>query len=128
MAENVILTEKEQMLADTDDRISILKEVIKRKEDLESLFLDDRFQNVILSGYLEEEADRIFGMLTDPTHNLKRDVMENLMEKLMATRNVKQYFRVINQSGDSAAESLTEEEAYRVQVNKSESIIEAEVD
>ena len=128
MAENVILTEKEQMLADTDDRISILKEVIKRKEDLESLFLDERFQNVILSGYLEEEADRIFGMLTDPTHNLKRDVMENLMEKLMATRNVKQYFRVINQSGDSAAESLPEEEAYRVQVNKSESIIEAEVD
>ncbi len=118
------LTEKEQALAEIDEGIKIAKSVIKRRDDLDSLFLDERFQNVILDGYLEVESKRIFELLIDPTHNLKRDVMENLMDKMTSVRNVKQYFRVIKQSGNAASEQLDEAEQYRIKINSLESIID----
>ena len=126
MVENTNPVKEE--LEEIDNRIKEFKNLIKRKEDLESLFLDERFQNVILSGYLETESERIFGVLLDPTHNLKRDVMENLIEKMMSIRNIKQFFRVISQSADSAIDQLGELEDYRVSVNSRDSIIDVEVE
>ena len=117
---------KQAELDEIDSRIKEFKDIITRKEDLESLFEDKRFQNVMLYGYIEAEAERIFGLLLDPTHNLKRDVMENLTEKMMSIRNVKTFYRVIKQSGDSASEQLEELEDYRVKINSGDSIIDVE--
>lgn len=117
---------KQAELDEIDSRIKEFKDVIERKEDLESLFEDKRFQNVMLYGYFEAEAERIFGVILDPTHNLKRDVMENLTDKMMSIRDVKTFYRVINQSGESASEQLKELEDYRVKINSDETIIDVE--
>ena len=128
MAENAILDERKQELADIDARIALLKENLSMANDLESLHEDPRFQKVILGGYFDKEAERIFGLLVDPTHHLKRDVMETLMDKLTAIRSVKQYFGMIMTNGAMASEQIEEEEEFRKQFNAQESIIDVEVE
>lgn len=127
MADNATLDETKQELAEVDARIAELKTNIERANELESLHEDSRFQHIMLEGYFEAEAERIFGVLTDPTHQLKRDIMENLMEKLVSTRNVKKYFGVIMQNASMAPEQLEEEEAHRLTITARNSIIDAEV-
>jgi len=115
---------KEQLEA-IDNRIQELKDSIQIAEDLESLHEDERFKRVILDGYLEDEAKRLFGVLTTPS-TLKRDVIENIQDKLSAIRNIKQYFGVILQNAHMAPDAIAEEEEYRKEVtayhaNKSDS-------
>jgi len=52
---------------------------------------NEDFNAVILDGYLEKESKRLFGILVEPSA-LKRDVIENIQDKLTAIRNIKQYF------------------------------------
>ena len=111
-------------LADIDSRIATLKKNIQLGKDLEELHEDERFQRVILGAYQDDEAERIFGVLVDPTHQLKRDVMENLMDKLGAIRNQKQFFGTTLMNANMAVEGLEEEEKYRVQVNAESDIID----
>ena len=118
---------RKQELADIDARIRDTKATIQLGKDLETLHEMPEFQSVLLNGYLCAEAERIFGVLTDSTHNLKRDSMENLMDKLTSIRNVKQFFGVIMQSAEAAKDSLEDEEAYRLEVTARDSIIEAEI-
>ena len=124
---NATLDERKQELADIDSRIATLKFNVQLGEDLESLHEDERFKRVMIEGYFDAEAERIFGVLTDPTHHLKRDVMENLMEKLTSTRNIKQYYGVLMQNADMAPEEIANEEAYRLEVTSRETIIDAEL-
>jgi len=112
-------------LADIDARIKTLNDNIKAGKDLEEMHEDPRFINVILEGYLEAEAKRIFGVLTDPSHHLKRDVMENLMDKLTSTRNIKQYFGTVLMNASMAPEELVTEESYRKEVTKKYSLIDS---
>ena len=126
MADIATLKEQKEELASIDARIAETKATIKLAEDLEALHEIPQFQDVILNGYLEVESKRIFGVLTDSTHNLKRDVMENLMDKLTSIRTVKQYFGTTMMNGEAARDSLAEEEAYRLEVTKRNSIIDTE--
>ena len=129
MEENTsTLNETKQELADIDARIASLKDDIQKAEDLESLHSDEKFQNVIIKGYLDAEAKRIFGVLTDSTHHLKRDVMENLMDKLTSTRNIQQYFGTIMQNAAMATTQIEEEELYRTEVTSRDSIIDVEAE
>ena len=123
MVENTNLKTK---LEAVDARIEELEKNIQLGKDLEDLHNDPRFQNVILNGYMDKEADRICGVLLDPSHHLKRDVMENLMDKMTSIRTVKQYFGTTMMNGEAARDSLAEEEAYRLEVTKRNSIIDTE--
>ncbi len=111
-------------LADIDSRIATLNKNIQLGKDLESLHEDERFQRVILGAYQDEEAERIFGVLVDPTHQLKRDVMENLMDKLGAIRSQKQFFGTTLMNAHMAVEGIEEEEKYRREVNAESNIID----
>ena len=113
MADNANLKKE---LKDIDNRIDTLKKNIALGKDLESLHEDERFINVILKAYLEAEAERIFGVLTDSSHNLKRDVMENLMDKMTSVRNIKQFFATTLMNASMAPEEIETEEAYRLEV------------
>jgi len=122
MADNNATLTKE--LADIDVRINTLKKNIQLGKDLEELHEDERFQRVILGAYQDDEAERIFGVLIDPTHQLKRDVMSNLMDKLSAIRSQKQFFGVTLMNAHMAIESLAEEEKYRTEVTAQSNIID----
>jgi len=104
-------------LASIDKRIEDLKNAIQLGKDLEELHEDERFKRVILSGYFEKEAKRLFEVLVNPS-TLKRDVMENIVDKTGAIRNLKQFFGVVLQNAHMAPESLDEEQNYRKEVTK----------
>ena len=112
MAGEVTLKEK---LKEIDDRIAELNGHIELAKAVEALEQEPMFQKVILEGYLEKEAERLFGVLVEPS-SLKRDVIENIQDKLSSIRNLKQYFGVIGQNATMAPEQIAEEEAYRKEV------------
>ncbi len=98
-----------------DERIAHLKNNIKIGELIQELDKDERFKTVINEGYLDAEAKRLFEVLTEPS-TLKRDVMENVMDKLSSIRNFKQYLVVQLQNANMAPEQIEEEEKYRTEV------------
>ena len=111
-------TTLENELNAIDTRIETLKENIELGKYLEELHEDKRFQKIILNGYLDKEANRIFGVLVDPSHQLKRDVMENLVDKLSSIRNLKQYFGTVLINANMAIGQIEEEEEYRKEATK----------
>jgi len=100
-----------------DERVDALNLNIKKAEAVMRLEENEDFKMIILDGYLDSEAKRLFEVLIEPS-NLKRDVMENIHDKLNSIRNLKQYFGVLGQNSTMAPEQIEEEEAYRKQVTK----------
>jgi hypothetical protein len=121
MAETNLKTE----LADIDSRIATLNKNIELGEALKKLHQNEDFKNVILEGYMDDEAERIFKVLVDPSHNLKRDIMENLMDKLMAIRSIKQYFGTILINAAMAPEEIKNEEEYRKETTERHALEES---
>jgi len=117
-----------EKLAEVDARIDELNDNIELGKALERLHENEDFQKVILEGYLDKEADRLFGVLVEPS-TLKRDVMENIQDKLTAIRNVKQYFGTTLQNAAMAPDQIAEEQAFRKEVTEyySKNPIDAEV-
>ncbi len=117
-------------LKQIDESIEELEQVKQFSEDLASLHEDERFQRVILQGYLETEAERLFKNLTTPM-NMKRDMIENMMDKLGSIRDLKQYFGTQLLEADGIDEKITAERVYRKEVTEraaAEDIIDVEVD
>ena len=112
MSQEITLKEA---LKEVDERAEELQKKLQMAEDVRELEKDERFQRVILQGYLSDEADRLFGVLVEPS-TLKRDVMENIQDKLSSIRNLKQYFGVLGQNADMAPDQIEENEAYRKEV------------
>ena len=112
-----------EKLAEIDERIEFLQSEIDLNKDLEALHNIPEFQRVILSGYLEDEAKRIFELLTTPT-SLKRDQIENLNDKLTSIRNFKGYFKQIIINATMAPEQIEDERKFRKEVTEEASIID----
>ena len=98
-----------------DDRIAELKQDVELGKALEELHEDERFKLVILDGYFDKEEKRIAGLLFNPT-SLKRDQIENMMDKATAIRNYKQYFQTLLINANMAPDQIAEEEEYRKEV------------
>ncbi len=105
---------KEELQA-IDDRIDELKYNIELGKALEELHEDERFQKVILNGYLEKESERLFGVLVSPS-SMKRDQMENISDKLAAIRNIKQFFGTMLINANMAQEQIDEENDFRKEI------------
>ena len=106
-----------KQLNQVDDRLEALKLNIEKAEAVRRLEENEDFQMIILDGYLGDEAKRLFEVLVEPS-TLKRDVMENIHDKLNSIRNLKQYFGVLGQNAEMAPDQIAEEETYRKQVTK----------
>jgi len=100
-----------------DGRIEELEGTIELGKMLTELHEDERFKKVILEAYLEKEAERVFGMLTTPSH-FKRDQMENLMDMLTSIRNFKKFFATILVNADMAPMQIEDEKQHRLQVTE----------
>jgi hypothetical protein len=106
---------KAKELEAIEDRIKQQEEFIELKEATERLHENEDFQKIILSGYFEKEGMRLYGLLTEPSH-LKRDVIENINDKLLSIRNLKQYFLTIATNAHMAPDIIAEEKQYRSEV------------
>ncbi len=108
-------------LADIDSRIETLNKNIEFGNAVEALHNDPNFKLVILDGYFNEEAERIFGVLIDP-NEYKRDMMQNMSDKLGSIRDLKKYFGVKLRNGDMAPAEIAEEETFRKETTEKYSI------
>jgi len=96
-------------------------EAIKRGEDLKILMNDSRFKRVILDGYIETEAKRLFDILTDPSGASAYTAAE-IHLKLEAISHFKGYVGTADFAGtvkmdaESAPLKIMREENFRKEV------------
>ena len=117
---------KEQ-LAEIDERIIKLKKDIAIGKALEALHENEDFKLVIMEGYFVEEEKRLSGLLFNPT-SLKRDQLENIMDKTTAIRNYKQYFQTVLINASMAPEQIEDEENFRKEITAEASIVDVEAE
>ncbi len=104
-----------ETLQEIDDRITDLKNEVELGAALERLHNSDDFKKVLLEAYFEEEEKRLSGLLFNPT-KLKRDQIENIMDKATTIRNFKQFFQTMLINAQMAPEQIQDEEGYRKEV------------
>lgn len=75
------------------------EEVIELGEDLKWLMNNQRFQNVIVDGYIGQMAEYLFDELTKPI-TLQSQPEDRLKEGLLAIRHLKSYIGFDGQKGD----------------------------
>lgn len=88
MSDELNIDEKIKQL---DFEIAQNENLIQRAKDLEELKEDERFQRVFFEGFLEEEAQRIFELLTHPL-TVKPEDVHNYESQLATIKNMGRYF------------------------------------
>jgi len=109
-----------EQLQEIDDRINELENDVAMGEALERLKENEDFKKLILEGYFDKEATRIMGVLTEPL-KFKREVMENLQDKMASIRNLKEFLQIKEQNARFAREQIEEEKQYRKDVTEANS-------
>ena len=104
-----------QELIETDEKISDKIKQIELAEAIERLHESDDFKLVVLDGYMTVEAERIFALLTTPM-GWKRELNENLMDKMGSIRDLKEYIGIKLREAVMAPEELEELKDYRKSV------------
>lgn len=74
-----------------DFEIAQYENLIQRAKDLNELKKDERFQRVFFEGFLEEEAQRVFELLTHPL-TVKPEDVNNYESQLATIKNLGRYF------------------------------------
>lgn len=87
MSEKLNIDEQIEII---DKDIEVLKWNIKRAEALDKLLNTEEFQLVIVEGYLDIEANRVFDLLTHPL-TVKPDDKESYLSQLDTIKNLGRY-------------------------------------
>ena len=129
MVDATNLDNVKEELKQIDEDIAYKQSQVDLAADIESLHKDERFKRVILEGYLEVEAERIFALLTTPM-GWKRELNENLMDKLGSIRDIKEFFGVKLREAIMLPDEIIELEQYRKEVtaNNRNDVIDVEVE
>jgi hypothetical protein len=73
-----------------DSAIEVQEWYIKRNEALERLKQNEDFQTVIMDGYINIEADRVYQRLTDP-RMVKPEDKESYLHQLETIKDIQRY-------------------------------------
>jgi glutaredoxin 2 len=109
-----------------DNRIAELNDAIKRGDALERLMKNEDFKLVILDGYLDEEATRIFDNLVR-VPAIRKESNDIMMDKLNSIRHMKEYIGTPTYPGTvlsaamHAPEQIEAEQDYRLEVTSNAS-------
>jgi len=107
-------------LAEIDEYIEQEKVAIKRGKQLDALLKNENFIDVVIKGYLEEEAERLFKILTSPTVSAHQ--VGDIQLKLEAINHFKRYIGtkdylgMVHMRAKQAPENIQVNEDYRKQV------------
>ena len=88
MSENTLNIDEQIEVIDKD--LEVLDWNIKRGEALDKLMQMDEFHLVMVEGYLEIEAKRVFNLLTHPL-TVKPDDKNNYLSQLDTIKNLSRY-------------------------------------
>lgn len=108
------LTELQQLDASTAQ----YEAALQRGKDLEELKKNPLFISVIMEGYLEAEAERLFDTLT-MVPAIRRESLDNTQSKLEAVRHFKEYVGtatypgIVMREAENAQSHIDENEMYR---------------
>jgi hypothetical protein len=80
----------DEQIKEIDNNLEVLDWNIKRAEALEKLIGMEEFQLVIMEGYLEIEAERVFNLLTHPL-TVKPEDKESYLSQLDTIKNLGRY-------------------------------------
>jgi len=86
------------------EKVIALSDAVKRLQQ------SDDYKLVIEEGYLKEEAERIFEVITEPTI-ANRDVINNLIDEITSIRKLKTYIDMIPTKAWNAKKIINDEEA-----------------
>ena len=109
-------------LAKIDERIETLEKNVQMGKDMKDLHEDERFKRLFVEGYFDAEETRIASLLFTPS-GLKRDQMENIMDKATGIRNCKQYLATVLIDAAMAPDQIEEEKNYRAELTANNSIV-----
>lgn len=98
-----------------DDLIAEQKVLVSRGESLGKLMEDPGFVDVILKGYVEEVAAKLFKSITDPEDRTLVETTEAIKD-LEAIRRFKAYLGDVMVNAKNAPLVIAREEDYRKQV------------
>lgn len=88
MSDNTLNIDEQVRVIDKD--LEVLEWNIKRGEALDKLMQTEEFQLVMIEGYLEIEAERVFNLLTHPL-TVKPDDKNNYLSQLDTIKNLSRY-------------------------------------
>ena len=88
-----------------DISIEEAQSIVNRAKALDRLMENKDFQELIVKGYLEQEAVRITQALANPAMDSRRN---SLLEQLLAISHLQQYFNAMRAMGKEYSESLKE--------------------
>ena len=80
----------DEQIAQIDASIEEQNVRVARGKDLAELIKDPKFQSVMIDGYLNEEANRVFNLLTSPRVN-KPEEVQSYMSQLETIKNIGRY-------------------------------------
>ena len=102
----------QEKLAEIDNAIEGFKKQIEVGEAIKRLEANPDYELVVSSGYFQEEAERITGLIVgdDP---LRRESMENIVEAALAIRNFKQYLKYKKMDAVQAPGQIEENMQFR---------------
>ena len=80
----------DEQIAQIDASIEEQNVRVARGKDLAELIKDPKFQSVMIDGYLNEEANRVFNLLTSPRVS-KPEEIQSYMSQLETIKNIGRY-------------------------------------
>ena len=80
----------DEQIAQIDASIEEQNVRVARGKDLAELIKDPKFQSVMIDGYLNEEANRVFNLLTSPRVS-KPEEIQSYMSQLDTIKNIGRY-------------------------------------
>lgn len=104
-----------ETLESIDKVIDDQKVLVRRGETLSRLMEDPDFNDVILKGYVEEVAEKLFKGITNPKDRSSVDT-EEAVKTLEAIRGFKAYLGDVIVNAENAPLVIAREEDYRKQV------------
>ncbi len=104
-----------ETLESIDKVIDYQKVLVKRGESLNKLMEDPDFNDVILKGYVEEVAEKLFKSITDPKDRTHLNA-EEAVKALEAIKKFKAYLGDVIVNAENAPLVIAREEDYRKQV------------
>jgi len=113
--ESTLEEQIKEELEHIDNKIAEHKDQIELAEAIERLHTNDDFKTVILDGYMETEAERIFSLLITPM-GWKKEINDTLLEKIAAIRSLKEFIGVKLREAITLPETIVELEDYRKEV------------
>ncbi len=80
----------DKQIEEIDKNLEVLEWNIARGEALDKMLSDENFKLLMIEGYLEIEANRVFGLLTHPL-TIKPDDKDSYLSQLETIKNVSRY-------------------------------------